>query len=232
MKKLNVKRLAALAMTLVMLLGVLTACGDKADTNNGSGDGEGFPTMTIQIAHVNPTTDDDQYNKLATLFAYQLVAAITLVVLIAAAAIQVVTRYVMAQPPGWTDELARFAFVWCSALGAVVALDKGMHAGITLLEEKLPEAGRRVLKIICTILVIAMAALVGVKGVSLVSVTVTVLSPSLHLSMAIINVSICLCGFGMALVGLVQLLELLTGSKDAVKVETMEEIIEEGGTAE
>lgn len=107
-----------------------------------------------------------------------------------------------------------------------------MHAGITLLEEKLPEAGRRVLKIICTILVIAMAALVGVKGVSLVSVTVTVLSPSLHLSMAIINVSICLCGFGMALVGLVQLLELLTGSKDAVKVESMEEIIEEGGTAE
>ena len=86
------------------------------------------------------------------LFAYQLVAAITLVVLIAAAAIQVVTRYVIAQPPGWTDELARFAFVWCSALGAVVALDKGMHAGITLLEEKLPEAGRRVLKIICTIL--------------------------------------------------------------------------------
>lgn len=75
------------------------------------------------------------------LFAYQLVAAITLVVLIAAAAIQVVTRYVIAQPPGWTDELARFAFVWCSALGAVVALDKGMHAGITLLEEKLPEAG-------------------------------------------------------------------------------------------
>lgn len=166
------------------------------------------------------------------LFAYQLVAAITLVVLIAAAAIQVVTRYVIAQPPGWTDELARFAFVWCSALGAVVALDKGMHAGITLLEEKLPEAGRRVLKIICTILVIATAALVGVKGVSLVSVTVTVLSPSLHLSMAVINVSICLCGFGMALVGLVQLLELLTGGKDAAKVETMEEIIEEGGTAE
>lgn len=158
------------------------------------------------------------------LFAYQLVAAITLVVLIAAAAIQVVTRYVIAQPPGWTDELARFAFVWCSALGAVVALDKGMHAGITLLEEKLPEAGRRVLKIICTILVIAMAALVGV--------TVTVLSPSLHLSMAVINVSICLCGFGMALVGLVQLLELLTGGKDAAKVETMEELIEEGGTAE
>lgn len=60
------------------------------------------------------------------LFAYQLVAAITLVVLIAAAAIQVVTRYVIAQPPGWTDELARFAFVWCSALGAVVALDKGV----------------------------------------------------------------------------------------------------------
>ncbi len=133
------------------------------------------------------------------LFAYQLVAAITLVVLIAAAAIQVVTRYVIAQPPGWTDELARFAFVWCSALGAVVALDKGMHAGITLLEEKLPEAGRRVLKIICTILVIAMAALVGVKGVSLVSVTVTVLSPSLHLSVSKMFIGGVLPGIMMAI---------------------------------
>lgn len=166
------------------------------------------------------------------MFAYQLVAAIMLVVLIVAAAVQVVTRYVMSQPPGWTDELARFAFVWCSALGAVVALDKGMHAGITLLEEKLPEKGRRVLKFICTLLVAAMSALVGVKGVSLVAVTTTVLSPSMHLPMSIINVSICLCGFGMVLVSLVQLLELLTGRKDAVEVETMEKIIEEGGTAE
>lgn len=42
------------------------------------------------------------------LFAYQLVAAITLVVLIAAAAIQVVTRYVIAQPPGWTGRIGPF----------------------------------------------------------------------------------------------------------------------------
>lgn len=166
------------------------------------------------------------------LFAYQLVAAITLVVLIAAARDPGGHALCYSTAARMDGRIGPFAFVWCSALGAVVALDKGMHAGITLLEEKLPEAGRRVLKIICTILVIAMAALVGVKGVSLVSVTVTVLSPSLHLSMAVINVSICLCGFGMALVGLVQLLELLTGGKDAAKVETMEEIIEEGGTAE
>ena len=165
------------------------------------------------------------------MFAYLLVASIMLVVLIVAAAVQVVTRYVMSQPPGWTDELARFSFVWCSALGAVVALDKGMHAGITLLEEKLPEKGRRVLKIICVILVAAMSALVGVKGVSLVAVTTTVLSPAMHLPMSIINVSICLCGFGMVLVSLVQLLELLTG-KDVVEAESMEKIVEEGGTAE
>lgn len=43
MKKLNAKRLAALAMTLVMLLGVLTACGDKAT-----------PTMAAATARASP----------------------------------------------------------------------------------------------------------------------------------------------------------------------------------
>ena len=78
MKKMNLKRLAPLAMALVMLMSVLTGCGDKAATdNNGGTDGDsaGFPTMTIQIAHVNPTTDDDQYNKLAVLFAEKVTAA-------------------------------------------------------------------------------------------------------------------------------------------------------------
>ena len=51
MKKLNAKRLAALAMTLVMLLGVLTACGDKADTNNGSGSGDLQKAFTRDLVH-------------------------------------------------------------------------------------------------------------------------------------------------------------------------------------
>ena len=53
----------------------MNASGGDATQITGSGDGEGFPTMTIQIAHVNPTTDDDQYNKLATLFAEKVTAA-------------------------------------------------------------------------------------------------------------------------------------------------------------
>ncbi|SCH44136.1 Extracytoplasmic solute receptor protein yiaO [uncultured Clostridium sp.] len=66
------------------LLFSLSACGngssstpvsDPSVSGKGGGQEAGFPSMTIQIAHVNPTTDDDQYHKFATLFAEKVRAA-------------------------------------------------------------------------------------------------------------------------------------------------------------
>lgn len=158
------------------------------------------------------------------MFAYLLFAAVMLVILIGSAFIQVVTRYILEHPPGWTDELARFTFIWCSALGSVVALDKGLHAGITLLEEKLPEKGRNILKVVCCVLVLAMSFLVGIKGITLVGVTHTVLSTAMQIPMSLINVSICFCSFGMALVSIVQIFDYI-GNKN---IPNEEKTIKEG----
>ena len=40
-------------------------------------------------------------------------------------AIQVVARYVFSEPPGWTEEGARYAMVWSGLLGAAVAFKAG-----------------------------------------------------------------------------------------------------------
>jgi len=40
-------------------------------------------------------------------------------------AIQVVARYVFSEPPGWTEEGARYAMVWSGLLGATVAFKAG-----------------------------------------------------------------------------------------------------------
>ena len=40
-------------------------------------------------------------------------------------AIQVVARYVFSEPPGWTEEGARYAMVWSGLLGSAVAFKAG-----------------------------------------------------------------------------------------------------------
>lgn len=48
-------------------------------------------------------------------------AVLTVVVMLAAAGWQVIARYLLNQPPIWTEELARFSMVWGGLLGASCA---------------------------------------------------------------------------------------------------------------
>lgn len=52
-------------------------------------------------------------------------AATGLVLMLVMIAIQVVARYVFSDPPGWTEEGARYAMVWSGLLGSAVAFKAG-----------------------------------------------------------------------------------------------------------
>ena len=49
------------------------------------------------------------------------VAIVAVLVLLASSGWQVIARYLLSQPPPWTEELARFAMVWAGLLGASCA---------------------------------------------------------------------------------------------------------------
>jgi TRAP-type transport system small permease protein len=51
----------------------------------------------------------------------EIVASTMLAVMVLAILFQVVARYVFAHPPFWTEELARYAMIWCGTLGAALA---------------------------------------------------------------------------------------------------------------
>ena len=50
---------------------------------------------------------------------------------------QVVTRFVLGSPSGFTDELARFLLIWLGMLGAAHAVGQRMHLAIDLLPRAL-----------------------------------------------------------------------------------------------
>jgi TRAP-type C4-dicarboxylate transport system permease small subunit len=60
-------------------------------------------------------------------------AAITTVVFL-----QVFTRYVLAYPWGWPEELARILFVWVALLGAALAFRRAGHFSIEACVNRLP----------------------------------------------------------------------------------------------
>jgi len=52
--------------------------------------------------------------------------------------LQVTFRYVLSTPLTWTEELARYLYIWACFLGAPVALRRGNHIVITVVSERLP----------------------------------------------------------------------------------------------
>ncbi len=62
-------------------------------------------------------------------------AAIGMALLVILVAIQVVCRYVFKVPTPWTEELARYAFLWTTYLGCAMCFSKKKHVVIDLIDE-------------------------------------------------------------------------------------------------
>ncbi len=58
----------------------------------------------------------------------------------------VVTRYGFGFSIGWAAEISRFAMIWCTFMAAGLALREGRHVAIDLLQDRLSEHLRRVLR--------------------------------------------------------------------------------------
>lgn len=52
--------------------------------------------------------------------------------------LQVSFRYALNTPLVWTEELARYLYIWACYLGAPVALRRGNHITVTVVAERLP----------------------------------------------------------------------------------------------
>jgi TRAP-type C4-dicarboxylate transport system permease small subunit len=64
--------------------------------------------------------------------------AVLLAVLVATTLLQVLSRYVLRQPVDWTEEAARYIFVWVAMLGAGIAAKDRAHFFVDLLLERMP----------------------------------------------------------------------------------------------
>lgn len=88
-------------------------------------------------------------------------------VIIVAMTIQVFFRYVLNAPFSWSEELARYMFVWLVYLGGYVAVIRNAHVGVDYLTRRFSSAFRKRLGAVLSLMIIAVLAFIGYHGVLL-----------------------------------------------------------------
>ncbi len=119
---------------------------------------------------------------------------------------QVIFRYVLRSPLPWSEELARYCFVWIVFLGATLGLERGVHIGVDILTILLPGRVQRWLAAINEVLILAFVLLIILASVSVVDANRLQFSPALGLQMAKVYLAIPL---GMAVMALLLLGKLV-----------------------
>lgn len=112
------------------------------------------------------------------------VAVALLAVTVAIVVLQVFFRYVLNSSLGWSEEAARYLFIWAAVLGFSSCVQARRLFSFEMIAAALPPAGRRV----CSALFVLAAAVflwvLIVDGGTLVAGTMTQTSPAIGVPMA------------------------------------------------
>lgn len=125
------------------------------------------------------------------------VCAFLMFVMVSVVTAQVVSRYVFGNPFTWTEELARYTFVWMSMLGMAVGVKYGSHIALDILVKKLQCTPRKVLVAVNQLFILAFTVTLTYSGFKLVQLGTRQTSPSLGLPMEWVYIVIPVSGLLM-----------------------------------
>ena len=84
--------------------------------------------------------------------------------------IQVFARYVLNNPTGWSEELARYLFVWITMLGSAVVLNRGKHVEVGYIIERASPKVQKILGLVAQLGVFIFLSVLLVSGIGLTGV--------------------------------------------------------------
>ena len=113
-----------------------------------------------------------------------IVLALALGVMLVVVAAQVWYRFVCNDPLAWSEELARYLFVWISFLGAAVGVRMKVHLGIDLLEKALSPLMYKLMAVAVNLAIQIFLLVVIFWGVKILGIVKFQTSASMGISMA------------------------------------------------
>jgi len=138
-------------------------------------------------------------------------------ILIVACVGQVFFRFALNHSLSWTEELARFCFVWMHLIGASLLIESRGHATVTIILDMLHGTARKILDIIIELFILFDGAVMLRAGLVLATKSHNNLSTAMSVPMSIINISVAAGGILLIIQAIVQILVLLMDKDYAIK---------------
>jgi TRAP-type C4-dicarboxylate transport system permease small subunit len=121
--------------------------------------------------------------------ATELLTAIVLALTVGVTLMQVVFRYGLDSSLSWSEELARYLFIWVIFLGTASATRHGQHMAVEALASVLPVSVRRPMAILVGIVSILFFGVVFYTGTLLTENAVPQMSTALEISVALVYIA-------------------------------------------
>ncbi|MDO5719694.1 MAG: TRAP transporter small permease [Actinomycetaceae bacterium] len=142
------------------------------------------------------------------------------VVLVVDVTWQVFTRQVLNDPSGWSEELAKYVFIWLGLFGSSLVFGERGHIAVDFAVRKTPEQIQRIIAIFVQISIIVFAIVVLIQG----GYKVSVLAWNQNLTGLPVNVgwlyvALPITGFLTVFYSLFHLVGLIRGSTAALDTE-------------
>ncbi len=114
--------------------------------------------------------------------------------MVAAIGAQVVARYVFNTPFSWSEELARYLFLWVVFLGASQAMRRHEHIAVGLMVDRLPFRVRQLVIVLLNGLIASFLAVLVVQGWKVVGIVAPLQSIALKVTMAVVYLPLVVGG--------------------------------------
>ncbi|NMW84449.1 TRAP transporter small permease [Peptoniphilus sp. AGMB00490] len=107
-------------------------------------------------------------------------------ILVASCVLQVFTRFVLNSSLSWTEELARYTFIWANMLGAILCTKNKSNATVSVITDNLSVEKQLLLRKIVNLLSIIIGLILLFYGSRVAWAVRTQLSPALRISMSFV----------------------------------------------
>jgi TRAP-type C4-dicarboxylate transport system permease small subunit len=136
--------------------------------------------------------------------------------------LQVVTRFVFNDSLTWTEEMARFAFIWVSFLGAALCVEQDSHARISILSDMLPKKLQTILYFAGQVIIIISASVMVWQGAKLLKTVSMQTSPMLGIPMSVFYGAAPVSAVLMAIYSMVKILRAIFSFNKAEAIEAVQ----------